>query len=107
VSPLSSVSSPVEWQLEAEIRPKNTGMLDMTFVDDAREGSKEIAIAAKPSAPLVEYTVTKVKSKADEGTAGRSQRFKELSFLPGDAGMLALVTMQRIGCFTSKCVLSK
>jgi len=109
MSPLSSVRSSVERELEAEIRPKGTGMLDMTFVDDAREGSKEpeeVVVAARPSAPrkrfLVEDTVTEIKSKQIKAQQeDRSRILKEPSFLPRDAGVLALVTMQRTGGFAS------
>ena len=109
MSPLSSVRSSVERELEAEIRPKGTGTLDMTFVDDAREGSKEpeeAAVTAKPSAPrkrfLVEDTVTEIKSKQIKAQQeDRSNILKEPSFLPRDAGVLALVTMQRTGGFAS------
>ncbi|KAF8424966.1 Rec8 like protein-domain-containing protein [Tirmania nivea] len=108
MSPLSSVRSSMERELEAEIRPK-AGMLDMTFVDDAREGSKEpeeVAVAAKPSAPrkrfLVEDAVTEIKSKQIKAQQeDRSKILKEPSFLPRDAGVLALVTMQRTGGFAS------
>ncbi|KAF8447019.1 Rec8 like protein-domain-containing protein [Terfezia claveryi] len=109
MSPLSSVRSSVERELEAEIRPKGTGVLDMTFVDDAREGSKEpeeVVVAAKPSAPrkrfLVEDTVTEIKAKQIKAQQeDRSSILKEPSFLPRDAGVLALVTMQRTGGFAS------
>ncbi|RPB29057.1 hypothetical protein L211DRAFT_859883 [Terfezia boudieri ATCC MYA-4762] len=106
---LGSHESSVERELEVEIRPKGTGVLDMTFVDDAREGSKEpeeVVVAAKPSAPrkrfLVEDTVTEIKAKQIKAQQeDRSSILKEPSFLPRDAGVFALVTMQRTGGFAS------
>lgn len=108
MSPLSSVRSSVERELAAEIRPG--GILDMNFEDDAREASKEpeevAGHAARPSAPrkrfLVEDTVTEIKSKQIKAQQeDRSKILKEPSFLPRDAGVLALVTMQRTGGFAS------
>lgn len=106
MSPLSSVRSSVERELAAELR--QGGILDMNFVDDAQEASKEPEeiVITRPHAPrkrfLTEDTVTEIKSKQIKAQQeDRSKILKEPSFLPRDAGVLALVTMQRTGGFAS------
>ena len=107
MSPLSSVRSSVERELEAEIG--HGALLDTTFVDEPARVSQqpeEISVGRPHSAPrkrfLVEDAVIEIRAKQIKSQQeDRTKILKDPSFLPRDPGVLALVTLQRTGGFAT------
>ncbi|KAI5797950.1 Rec8 like protein-domain-containing protein [Peziza echinospora] len=107
MSPLSSVRSSVERELEAELR--HGSFLDRSFAEDpARPASEDpehqdgAHTRQVRKRKVVVDDVTEIRAKQIKSQQeDRSKILREPSFLPRDPGVLALVTLQRTGGFAT------